>query len=971
MTHVNSDLNLQNSQNSADYYFKIPNGNVSENTNETKNTANNNTGNVFVFKNDETENNTDTYNNNSITKMDENGDFADDGKIKFGEKVKSFFKGLVSPITSLFSSPENFIKGAAIMAGCAALCWVTGGAAAPLLVTGGLIGGGIQLAKGIDKATSAKTDDEAREAWENIGAGSGIVAASVIGSKAALKAGGATEAELSNMGHIRATIKCVSDTPEALTNSISNIGTKFSGLFAGKGLKGIKGRSGAKGTAEPTGTGEPTGTAEPTGTGEPTGNNGTSASGNNGVTSSNEAAGANNTPSNNRAAGKRGVKGKSGSRRTAESTGTSEPTGNNGTSASGNNRATGTKNSKGAKGSKKQASVSDNNGITPPESNRTAPSAKKPYEAPEIEIKKYDFQEEIWSNESQANAVKLSREFQNAAKPSDIRALPEHATTNGVQPEVKAPTARQIEAQTKLDASISGQPSDGNIIELTSKAEDLKSWPSSKKLGSTSTSGEVSDGSVIDLTSNAEDLKSWPSFEESAITSTSGEVSGKNGVIEFNREAKCFDKPFEADADITSTIGKDIKPAEFELTDAAKRKLYNDPEYIRLRKEIMQLDKEIEAIESGNIDASCIGTSNSPTPRMQRIINEYGENYEKWIAENIDDINASNAVADSPLIPKKSLSQRIKDFIFTDETAEQPAPVTEPVQPSNNVVNSAEANSLATSETAAEIAPQKGIFARIKDYFAGRKESRQMTQAQREFYGGKSTGEILTADDITFNGSTAMRNGENFTGEIFVNNDNGIFKIGYQDGRLTSSTQVNANFEPIQSKSYSYASRQGKLGTTNETRIITTNHVTNDVYNRTISKFDGFGHRTNVVEKALDIDFNPAERITVNYKKAQDGTFSLNEITRKNNNGTTSNMRIEKYQEGKLASTSNELTVSRDTGRTVRKIDTQYGDGGVKTGQTRNFTFIEYTDGPVNNVTSATIRKYYKPDGTLSSKVRE
>lgn len=44
---------------------------------------------------------------------DENGctDGAYDGKIGFGETVGNFFKGLVSPITSMFESPGNFKKG--------------------------------------------------------------------------------------------------------------------------------------------------------------------------------------------------------------------------------------------------------------------------------------------------------------------------------------------------------------------------------------------------------------------------------------------------------------------------------------------------------------------------------------------------------------------------------------------------------------------------------------------------------------------------------------------------------------------------------------------------------------------------------------------------------------------------------------------------------------------------------------------
>ena len=35
---------------------------------------------------------------------------ADDGKISFGSKIKNIAKGIISPITTMFSSPKNFLK---------------------------------------------------------------------------------------------------------------------------------------------------------------------------------------------------------------------------------------------------------------------------------------------------------------------------------------------------------------------------------------------------------------------------------------------------------------------------------------------------------------------------------------------------------------------------------------------------------------------------------------------------------------------------------------------------------------------------------------------------------------------------------------------------------------------------------------------------------------------------------------------
>lgn len=180
--------------------------------------------------------NSDVYVNSSTT------DGCDDGKISFKEGAKSFLKGLVSPITSMFSSPKNFLIGAGMMIGGAALIAATGGAAAPVLIAAGATMGGIQVAKGVIKASNAKTDAKAKEAWENVGSGTGIVAMSVAGAKSSLKAAGySTE----GLNPITATAKCFTTAPK-------NISTSVSAFTQGKAFSNIKGALGIKKCADKT-----------------------------------------------------------------------------------------------------------------------------------------------------------------------------------------------------------------------------------------------------------------------------------------------------------------------------------------------------------------------------------------------------------------------------------------------------------------------------------------------------------------------------------------------------------------------------------------------------------------------------------------------------------------------------------------------------------------------------------------------
>lgn len=150
-----------------------------------------------------------SYNLKSDVYLSKDG--MDDGKISFGEKLVNFGKGLVSPIKNMFSSPKNIAITALSALGAAALIVLTGGAAAPVMVGAGIIGGGIQIVKGIEKQSNAVTDAQAAEAWKDMGAGTFTVGASVAGAKASLKAVGVNT---QGMSAWKAAGKCVTDLPK-------------------------------------------------------------------------------------------------------------------------------------------------------------------------------------------------------------------------------------------------------------------------------------------------------------------------------------------------------------------------------------------------------------------------------------------------------------------------------------------------------------------------------------------------------------------------------------------------------------------------------------------------------------------------------------------------------------------------------------------------------------------------------------
>ncbi len=143
---------------------------------------------------------------------------ADDGKISAKDKAVNFGKGMITPVTAMFSSPKNFVIGAAGIIGGGLLIAATGGAAAPVMVAAGVTGGAIGLVKSGLSAMNAKTDDEARKAWQGLGLSTTVAAGSIAGSKAALKGAGI---DTSGLNPFSATVKCFKTMPAQVGKSIS------------------------------------------------------------------------------------------------------------------------------------------------------------------------------------------------------------------------------------------------------------------------------------------------------------------------------------------------------------------------------------------------------------------------------------------------------------------------------------------------------------------------------------------------------------------------------------------------------------------------------------------------------------------------------------------------------------------------------------------------------------------------------
>ena len=147
-------------------------------------------------------------------------DGKDDGKLGIGETLEHVGKGLAGLVKTLINNPIATGLGIAAGVGLTAL---TGGAILPILTaTGGVIGAGL-VGIGGYKAATAKTDAEAKQAWETLGNGVFALGASVVSAKSSLNAaskGGVTSAQgAKDMSTTKAFLQTFKTLPEAVKMS--------------------------------------------------------------------------------------------------------------------------------------------------------------------------------------------------------------------------------------------------------------------------------------------------------------------------------------------------------------------------------------------------------------------------------------------------------------------------------------------------------------------------------------------------------------------------------------------------------------------------------------------------------------------------------------------------------------------------------------------------------------------------------
>ena len=162
-------------------------------------------------------------------------DGADDGKISFKEGLASFGKGLIGIVKSIKNHP---IKTGACIAAGVGIGVLTGGAALPAMALAGATIGAGTIVYGGYKAATAKTDGDAKQAFETMGNGTFALATSALGSKQALKsaanAGVNSANGLATNNPVTNLVNCAKVAPEALSVSARNVKGNLLTLATGK-----------------------------------------------------------------------------------------------------------------------------------------------------------------------------------------------------------------------------------------------------------------------------------------------------------------------------------------------------------------------------------------------------------------------------------------------------------------------------------------------------------------------------------------------------------------------------------------------------------------------------------------------------------------------------------------------------------------------------------------------------------------
>ncbi|MBY0404218.1 MAG: hypothetical protein K2X66_09985, partial [Cyanobacteria bacterium] len=144
---------------------------------------------------------------------------------RFLNAGRQFLKGLVSPITMIFESRQNFLMGLGMLLGGGALMLATGGAISPLLISLGIGMGVFQGGQALYKISKAKSNEEIEAAFHDVGAATSTVGLSLLGAKGSLKGSGVlkstglTAVEVDNLTIWQAAIKNIQLTRSAAQTS--------------------------------------------------------------------------------------------------------------------------------------------------------------------------------------------------------------------------------------------------------------------------------------------------------------------------------------------------------------------------------------------------------------------------------------------------------------------------------------------------------------------------------------------------------------------------------------------------------------------------------------------------------------------------------------------------------------------------------------------------------------------------------
>lgn len=146
---------------------------------------------------------------------------ANDGKFSIKVAVNNFFKGVFSPITSMFNSYKSFAVGMGTIALGAALC---SAGFAPALIAVGIAVGSIQATTTLYQLITAKNGDDVEKACYGAGIATSTLGLSIYGAKGAL---GSVSQNTSNMSKYNAVKGCFKQTPKSFNRLFGAVKAKM------------------------------------------------------------------------------------------------------------------------------------------------------------------------------------------------------------------------------------------------------------------------------------------------------------------------------------------------------------------------------------------------------------------------------------------------------------------------------------------------------------------------------------------------------------------------------------------------------------------------------------------------------------------------------------------------------------------------------------------------------------------------